>query len=82
MSELKKRVLSRCKNLKIVNNLRDYDIYFPDAKSARLCWVYVVEQRRFADVFLVITKKQRNWVIKQLGLIPNDFGMYTYSDIP
>ena len=39
--------------------------------------MYVVQHRRFLDVFQAIVKKQRNGLQKQLGLAPNEFGILT-----
>ena len=73
--ELKERVCSRYEILKIIDDLRDYGVYSQDIKSARLFWVYIVQQKRFTNVFCAITRKQRNGLQKQLGLMPNDFGI-------
>ena len=67
--------MQQVKILKIIDDLKDYGFYSQDIKSARMFQVYVVQQRRFADVFCAITKKQRNRLRKQLSLTPNDFGI-------
>jgi len=40
-----------------------------------LFWVYVAQHRRYEDAFQAISKKQTNGLQKQLGLIPNEFGI-------
>ena len=57
--ELKENVRSRYKILKIIDDLRDYGVYSQDIKSARLFWVYVVQQKRFADVFFMPSLRSR-----------------------
>ena len=37
----------------------------------------MVQQRRYADVFHAITKRQQNGLTKQLGLTPNEYGILT-----
>ena len=43
----------------------------------RLFWVFIIQHKRFADVFQAIAKKQRNGLQKQLGLTPNELGILT-----
>ena len=75
--ELKEKIRNRHKILKIIDDLKDHSIYSQDIKSVRLFWVYVVQQRRYADVFHAITKRQQNGLTKQLGLTPNEYGILT-----
>ena len=75
--EVKKRICNRHRILNTINDLRDYGIYSQDIRSARLFWVYIVQRRRYADVFCAIAKKQRNGLRKQLGLMLSDYDILT-----
>ena len=75
--EVKKRICNRHRILNIINDLRDYGIHSQDIRSARFFWVYIVQRRRYADVFCAIAKKQRNGLRKQLGLMLNDYDILT-----
>ena len=75
--EVKKIICNRHRILNIINDLRDYGIHSQDIRSARLFWVYIVQRRRYADVFCAIAKKQRNGLRKQFGLMQNDYDILT-----
>ena len=69
---LKKKMCKQHRILRVLNDLKDTgNIYFQDLVSARLLWLYVVQHRKFADVFHAINTKQRNGLQKQLSLEPD-----------
>ena len=57
-TELHNRLVKRCPIFNIFNVVKDDSICFDDIKAARLCWVYVIQQRRFAEVFNAISRNQ------------------------
>ena len=44
-------------------------------KATRLSWVYVIQHRRFAEVFNAISRNQKNGLQKQLGLKVDQFSI-------
>ena len=75
-TELKERVLSRHKLLeRVFENLKIGSIYSWEIKNVNLLWVYVIQHRRFYDVFSAIQKRQRNCLQQQLGLKLDEVGI-------
>jgi len=73
--ELKQKMYDRHKILGIIDNLTSCGIYSQDIRVVSLFQVYVVQHKRFSDVFRGIVKKQRNGLQKELDLTPNEFGI-------
>ena len=57
---IKRKIWSKCPtevlvqkylNLNIFDTVRDNFISFNDIKAAKLCWVFIIQRRNFADVF-------------------------------
>ena len=75
-TELKKRVLSRYKLLeRVFENLKVGSIYSWEIKNINLLWVYVIQHRKFHEVFSAIQKHQRNCLQQQLGLKLDEVGI-------
>jgi len=68
-TELKERIGERHPILRIFNDkMNKGSICFQDLAPAKLLWVYVVQHRRFSDVFRAMIV-QKNGLQKVFGLI-------------
>ena len=73
---LKEKALGKCKILKrVFNDMKTNSIYSHEIKNAMLIWIYVIQRRRFPDVFKAIQKHHRNCLQQQLGLKVDDDGI-------
>ena len=72
----KAKMLEKHPILKIIDKIKDVDIYSSEyIKYAKLFWMYVMQQRKFSDVSQAIKRKQRNSLQKQLGVKVDEFGI-------
>ena len=55
--------------------MKTNSIYSHEIKNAMLIWIYVIQRRRFPDVFKAIQKHHRNCLQQQLGLKVDDDGI-------
>ena len=67
----------RCKLLSFVlNSLSDgSSVCAGDLQVSTLLWVFVVQKRKFADVFIAIVKNRKHCLIHQLGLRLDEYGV-------
>ena len=74
-TEVLNRIVQKYPNLNVFDTVRDNSVSFDDIKAAKLCWVFVIQRRNFADVFNAIEKGQKNGLQKQLGLRVDKFNV-------
>jgi len=74
--ELKERVLKKYKILeRVFYNVRMNSIYSDEIRNATLLWLYVIQHRRYSDVFVDIVKHRKNCIQQQLGFKIDDIGL-------
>ena len=55
-TEVLNRIVQKYPNLNILDTVKDNSVSFNDIKAAKLCWVFVIQWRNFANVFNAIRK--------------------------
>ena len=75
-----KKFLQNCIILKkIFKNMKEESVYYTEIQDVLLLWVYVVQHRKFHDIFIAIQKGEVNCLQKQLGLEMDDMGILRCS---
>ena len=79
---LKEKALGKCKILKrVFNDMKTDSIYSYEIKNAIFIWIYVIQRRRFPDVFKAIQKHHRNCLLNEIKAVINSGPLtYVYGD--